>query len=94
MGWSKIGDDKMSRLKVYIENGGEVYDLMTYQNIKKERKIEEHIRDQVDKNIRKERHKYCDAFEHTTMALNIGKRTGLHMMTKIIDLKRMFLSQI
>jgi hypothetical protein len=84
LGWSKIGVDKMSRLKVYIENGGEVYDLMTYQNIKKERKIEEHIRDQVDKNIRKERHKYCDAFEHTTMALNIGKRTGLHMMTKAL----------
>ena len=77
-----LGDSVFdARFKIY---DGNVYDLMAYQKEKKERKIEEHIREGVDQKIRKERHKYCNAFEHTTIALNNGKRTGLHMITKAL----------
>lgn len=74
----------MSRLRIYTENGGEVYDLLNYQQEKAERKIEEEIREKMDKKIRKERMKYTDAFEHSTIALSMGKRTGLQIATKAL----------
>lgn len=30
LGWSKVGADQMARLRVYRENGGNLYDLMKY----------------------------------------------------------------
>jgi hypothetical protein len=84
LGWSKIGADKMARLRVYTENGGKVYDLLNYQEEKEERKIEEDIREKTDKKIRKERARYTDAFEHSTIALSMGKRTGLQIATKAL----------
>ena len=41
----------MSRLRVYTENSGEVYDLLNYQQEKEERKIEEEIREKMDKRL-------------------------------------------
>ena len=49
LGWSRTGADKMSSLRVYTENGGEVYDLLNYQQEKAERKIEEDIHKKMDK---------------------------------------------
>jgi len=84
LGWSKVGVDKMTRLKVYVENGGKIYNLIAYQKEKKERQVEEHICEQVDQKIRKEQKKYSDAFEHSTIASNAGKRTGLQIATKAL----------
>lgn len=34
LGWSKVGEDKMSRLRVYKANGGNIYDLIMYKKEK------------------------------------------------------------
>ncbi len=39
--WSKVGADKMARLRIYKANGGKAYDLVMYKNEKKEREIRE-----------------------------------------------------
>lgn len=84
LGWSKLGADKMARLRVYGENGGNIYNLVNYQKESIEREIQEEIRIKTDQKIRKERARYSDAFEHSTIALNIGKRTGMQIATKAL----------
>lgn len=39
LGWSKIGADKMARLRIYAANGGNIYDLVKYKKEKQEREI-------------------------------------------------------
>jgi len=39
----------------------------------------------MEEKIRKERAKYTDAFEHSTIALSMGKRTGLQIATKALE---------
>ena len=74
----------MAKLRVYVENGGNIYNLINYQKEAIEREIQEEIRMKTDQKIRKERARYSDAFENSTIAFNIGKRTGLQIATKAL----------
>jgi len=63
MGWSKIGADKMARLRVYKANGGKVIDLMRYKDEKEKREITEEIRKKADQEIKKKRKRFTDVWD-------------------------------
>lgn len=84
LGWSKIGADKMARLRVYKANGGKVYDLVMYKKEKKEREIREAIQRQFDSEIKKKRKQYTDAWESSTVAVQMGKTDGLYYKLKAL----------
>ncbi len=82
LGWSKVGADKMARLRVYKANGGKSYDLVMYNKEKKEREIREEIQQQFDSEIKIKRKQYTDAWESSTVAAQIGKTDGLYYKLK------------
>ena len=41
MGWSLRGADRMSRLRIYVKNGGDLFELAKYQRIKERQKLPE-----------------------------------------------------
>ncbi len=84
LGWSKVGVDKMTRLRVYGANGGKVYDLVKYKKDKKEREIQEAIKEQFDKAIKKKRAKYTDAWNKLTVVGQVGKADGLYYSLKAL----------
>jgi hypothetical protein len=59
MGWSKVGVDQMSRLRVFVANGGNVYDIFMR---KKNREIKEEKQIKVDHEIIRKR-KYISSHE-------------------------------
>lgn len=82
LGWSKVGADKMSRLRVYKANGGNIYDLVMYKKEKEEREITEEIKEQFDKAIKKKRQNYTDVWNNQPVATQMGKRNGLYYELK------------
>ena len=82
LGWSKFGADKMSRLRVYKANGGNIYDLVMYKKEKEEREVTEKIKEQFDKTIRKRRQNYTDTWNNQPVATQMGKRNGLYYELK------------
>ncbi|MBG0765747.1 MAG: hypothetical protein H0S78_12895, partial [Tissierellales bacterium] len=66
----------------YRENGGKVYDLVKYQEEKKQREIKENIQNEVDKSIRKKRNRYLENWNTQDIATNMGKRTGMYHLMK------------
>jgi hypothetical protein len=82
LGWCKTGVDQMSRLRVYIANGGNVYDLF----IEKKKAVASEAKAiQVDQDIIKRRKL---STSHETIGnitiLNIGKRTWLSQFLKSV----------
>lgn len=84
LGWSKVGVDKMARLRVYKANGGKVVDLLKFKKDKVECEVRQEIRDKVDKEIKNKGLKYVDRWNQDTMANKLGKRTGMYNYAKVI----------
>ena len=82
LGWSKKGVDKISRLRAYVANGGEVCDLLKYKQEKQERIVQEEIRREIKEEIKKKQKTYTDVWSHQTVAASIGLVDGMYCMTK------------
>ena len=82
LGWSALGVDKMSRLRVYKANGGNVYDLVMYKQAKEKIEIEEEIKRNIDILIKEKRKKCNDCFNTEIPALSMGKKDGLQISLK------------
>ncbi|PKM53668.1 MAG: hypothetical protein CVV00_11365 [Firmicutes bacterium HGW-Firmicutes-5] len=82
LGWSKVGVDKMARLRAYVANDGKVCDLFKYKQEKKQRIIQEEIRNEVNKEIKKKQKTYTDVWNHQTVAGSIGLVDGMYCLTK------------
>ncbi len=80
IGWSKVGADKMARLRVYKANGGKVIDLLKYKKSKEERQITEEARNKTDQAIRKKCQRFTDAWEHQIETISTGKRTTMYKL--------------
>ncbi len=82
LGWCKTGVDQMSRLRVFIANGGRVYDLFMK---KKKAAVNEARAIKVDQEIIKKRKLTAS---HETIGnitiLNIGKRTWASQFLKSV----------
>lgn len=80
MGWSKVCADRMTRLRIYRENGGKIIDLVLAKKEKeaKENKeiltkeIKERIQKNTDKTYNKSKYYNCSS------VLDIGKTTALY----------------
>src|SRR5690606_4323553 len=80
MGWSKVGVDQMTRLRVVVANGGNVYDIFMQkkkETIKEEKKINSDL-DMIKKR------KYNASYETigNISILNMGKRTWTSQLLK------------
>lgn len=84
LGWSKVGADKIARLRVYKANGGKVYDLVKYRKDKKEREIREEIQRQYDSEIKKKRKQYADIWSRSTIVAQTGKTDGIYYAMKTL----------
>lgn len=82
LGWSKTGVDNMSRLRVYRQNGGNIYDLIKYQKKKQEREIKQEILKEIDRSIKKKRENYTDVWNSSNIATDMGKMNGLYCTFK------------
>ncbi len=82
LGWSKTGVDQMARLRVFIANGGDVYDMFIQ---KKKAAVNEARQVKIDQDIIRKRKLTTT---HETIGnitiLNIGKRTWASQFLKSI----------
>ncbi|MGI6574815.1 MAG: ISLre2 family transposase [bacterium] len=82
LGWSKTGVDQMSRLRVFVANGGNVYDIFIQ---KKKAALNEARKVKVDREIMRKRKLTAS---HETIGnitiLNTGKRTWISQFLKSI----------
>lgn len=84
-GWSKIGVAKMSQLRIYKENGGNIYDLVMGQKIRDEKEKKMQIQDQIIKSLRNSSKKYENVVNTRITAIEKGHKTGLYKeLRKII----------
>jgi|AntAceMinimDraft_17_1070374.scaffolds.fasta_scaffold37686_1 hypothetical protein len=84
LGWSRLGVDKMSRLRAYVANGGEIYDLVMYKKEKEKIEIEAEIKKNYDREIKKKRINYNDSFNAEIIPLQAGKTDGLRISLKAL----------
>lgn len=77
-GWSVLGADQISRLRIYTKNGGKIYDLVMAQKMKKEKEKKIKIQEEMIKNLRNVTDKYGEAVNTNITAIDIGRRTGLY----------------
>ena len=79
---SKVGVDQMTRLRVFVANGGDVYDIFMQ---KKKEEIKEEKKIKVDREIIRKR-KYNASHETigNITILNMGKRTWISQLLKSI----------
>lgn len=77
-GWSKLGVSKMSKLLIYKNNGGKVYDLVMAQKINKEKEKKEYIQDELIKEVRNSANRYNDTWNSRPTAIARGEKTGLY----------------
>ncbi len=82
LGWSAKGASQMARLRAYTANGGKVYDLLKYREERQKREIQEEIRAEFDKQIKKNQKHYTDVWNHNTLAGSIGRVDGMYHLTK------------
>ena len=80
LSWSKQGVDQMSRLRIYVANGGDVYDLVKRRKNKeiKERKIAKLERRVVNQRIKKISYEQLGNIP----AISMGKTTGIRRALK------------
>ncbi len=77
LGWVNKGVDHMARLRIFRENGGNVYDLVMYQKRKKQKEEVRAIQDEIVQEARKHAGKYNDGMNVTFSAVENGKKTTL-----------------
>ena len=81
LGWSKTGVDQMARLRVFVANGGNVYDIFMQ---KKKEAINEARKIKIDRRLSgNESYAYIETIGNITI-LNIGKRTWASQFLKSI----------
>ncbi len=82
LGWSRTGVDQMARLRVFVANGGDVYDIFMR---KKKAAINEASEVKVDREIIRKR-KLTASYETigNITILNIGKRTWASQFLKSV----------
>ncbi len=82
LGWSRIGVDQMARLRVFVANGGNVYDIFMQ---KKKAAIDEAREVKVDREIIRKRKLTAsrETIGNITI-LNIGKRTWASQFLKSV----------
>jgi len=77
-GWSKIGADQMSQLRVYKRNGGKIYDLVMAQK-KKEQKAKEIEEQEAFLESLKKSSVRCESVISTNLiVLHTGHKTALY----------------
>jgi 5-carboxymethyl-2-hydroxymuconate isomerase len=82
LGWSETGVSKMAKLRAYVANKGKVCDLLKYKKERQERVIQEEIRKEVDKQVKKKQKIYTDVWRHETVAGSTGLVNGMYCLTK------------
>ncbi len=82
LGWSKVGVDQMSRLRVFVANGGNIYDIFME---KKKAIANEAKQIKIDREIIKKRKRTTlhETFGNITV-LNVGKKTQAYKFLKSI----------
>ena len=82
MGWSKLGVHKMTQLRVFTRNGGNVIDLMKYQHKKeqKEKRIEK--QDELTREVN--RHHKLSGEDTVRKEIPGLERTSMTWMRKLI----------
>jgi hypothetical protein len=82
LGWSKKGVAQISKLRAYSANNGNIYDLLKYRTEKQERIIQEEIKEELDRKIKKKQKTFSDVWNHNTIAGSLGKVDGMYCLTK------------
>jgi hypothetical protein len=82
LGWSKEGVTKMARLRAYVANDGKVCDLIKYKQEKQHRMIQDEIKIEVDKEIKRKQKTYTDVWNHQTVAGSTRLVDGMYCLTK------------
>ncbi|VDN46709.1 conserved protein of unknown function [Petrocella atlantisensis] len=82
LGWSKKGVTKMARLRAYVANDGKVCDLIKYKQEKQHRMIQDEIKIEVDKEIKRKQKTYTDVWNHQTVAGSTRLVDGMYCLTK------------
>ncbi len=80
MGWSKICADRMTRLRVYRDNGGKIIDLVLEKNKRQEKENEELLTKEIKEKVMKrtdQRYSYNEYYNCSNL-LNTGKTTALY----------------
>lgn len=82
LGWSKKGAANVARLRTYVANGGNIYDLLKYKQKKQERKLQEAIRKEMDQKIKQKQKAYTDVWNHETVVGSTGLVNGMYYLKK------------
>jgi hypothetical protein len=77
-GWSKIGADQMSQLRVYKRNGGKIYDLVMAQKKKEQREKDTKEQEELLASYRKGSVRYENVINTNLTVLHTGHKTTLY----------------
>ena len=80
MGWSKVCAVRMTRLRVYWENGGKIIDLVLEKKKRKEKEKEEILTREIKEKVKKKTDKKYnkDEYYNCSNLLDTGKTTALY----------------
>lgn len=76
LGWSKIGVDLMSKLRVFMANGGNIFKYIKQQTKEKKKELKEN---NVIKRCVKKANKYFDAINIDIPVIKMGKKNGSYL---------------
>lgn len=78
-GWSEIGVQKMAELRIYVKNGGKIYDLVMKQKDDKKKEKKHKMQEELAKKLRKRSSgRYANAWNSDLVITTKGKKTGLY----------------
>lgn len=84
LGWSKKGADNIAKLRAFVWNGGNIYDLLMYRKYKERQEERDEERDAIVKSARARISKYNDSMSHSVGAIESGKVGTLYEIMKSI----------
>ena len=82
LGWSKKGADNMARLRAFVWNGENIYDLIMYRKYKEMKDERDEERDTIVRRARSSIAKYNDSIVHGIGAIESGRVNWLYEMMK------------
>jgi hypothetical protein len=82
LGWSKKGADNMARLRAFVWNGGNIYDLVMYRKYKEMKEDRDEERDNIVKRARSRMAKQNDSASHSLGAIGTGRVNWLYETMK------------
>lgn len=77
-GWSKIGADQMSQLRIYKRNGGKIYDLVMAQKKKEQKENNVKEQEELINSFRKASTRYQNEMNTNLTVLQTGHKTALY----------------